>query len=639
MAFISGAELNPATSRNPEATAIPSGAPPTADAAVENNTKFVYKSLCDALNAYERQLVEIKRFEYANVYEIELSPELKKAKVALKGATDTNSTATQSGAVAAISPEKNSAAMDSKILSTQAGTQIIQFIEQTVRDSSYITDQQIENKDQTTPGSLPIPSIKSVIGNTTWFKILVRVVPISDNIDKGRNDYAYKITYIVVPFDINEMVSNSFPPAKFRGVHKVYNYWFTGLNTQVLRYEQTYNNLYTITAGYSNLATGIALLQSKDTPATAKIGNMATDLGPPKIQDGPPNESTKGAPNDANTPAATAADFLYSAPDQKTVTVKIVGDPAWLLQGEMLGVTAAKLTGQAFYPDGTICTETQEAVFAINFNSPADYNNGASGPASGTGLVDINAVETNGNSNNLSKAGTQASAAYKATDVVSTFSKGQFEQTLTGAILKNLNPVQINKFIPRDKPNTNTNANANANANANVTGSRTPSIYADDPENLPNVPGVKYNPVPASTTTSPNSATPVVNRGTQPAAPAKPATSEGVVVGTRVSNENRISFPTFTKNDPQSAEDYRVYVSKRARELQQKAETDLRTRFPDREYRDIINGATFQAKAWAEAEALQKFDVQIKAAGAYTEETTSTPITKPNPAQSAPKDQ
>ena len=599
-------------------------APPKISDAPTGNPKFDYKSLTDALNKQEEQWVKEGRFNKANVYEIVFAQGIGAAKVANKGPSDKSRTATQGGSVAAINSESNSVATGSKNISAPAGTQIVQFIEQVVRDSSYITDRVIASVDQTNPGGPLIPNTPISTEAMNWFKILVDATPIDNTVDIKRNNYAYKLTYIVTPFAINELVSDFFPPAKFRGVHKVYNYWFTGLNTQVLGYEQSYNSLYTTTAGPSNLADGIALLQSKNTKTANRIGNAPnpTLLEGEPVKDAIPSaETTKGAPNSANTPAAIAADFLYSAADQKKVDIKIVGDPAWLLQGEMLGVDANTLnySETGFYPDGTVCTETQQIVFAVNFNSPADYNNGKSGTSSGTGLVDINSAATDGNSNNLSKAPTQASAAYYATDVISTFSRGKFEQTLTGAILKNLNQLQISKFVART-PAANTTARTPA---ANTTGSRTPSVSSTDKTGIvAPLEGVKYGSVDPTSSNSPNSATPVIQRGTQPADPDRPTTSGGVVVGTRTETNSNTSIAVFSQNDPNGYEEYRGYVNEQTRKL-------------------IAEGVSPQwvARTKAEAMASTKFDAQLRAAGAKTGTTTSTPITNNNRQESAPRDQ
>ena len=112
-----------------------------------------------------------------------------------------------------------------------------------MRNSQYITNQATAAVDQVTGNPLPKASANST-QPTTWFKISVNAVPIGNKIDPIRNDYPYQITYIISPYAINEAQSQYFPDARFRGVQKVYDYWFTGNNTQVIGYEQSYNNQY-----------------------------------------------------------------------------------------------------------------------------------------------------------------------------------------------------------------------------------------------------------------------------------------------------------------------------------------------------------------------------------------------------------
>jgi hypothetical protein len=509
-------------------------APPKVSAAPSGNTKFAYNSLCDAMNSQEQQYVKEGKFQIANTYDIIFVPaSLAASSVTNKGPTDKTQTTMQQSntAVSAIQPSSNSVNTQAKNISATQGTQIIQFIEMTVRNSSYITDQQLASLDVLNPDAPIIPNTSNKgSGPTTWFKILSTATPIGNKVDTKRNDYAYNIKYYVTPFSINEMNSDYFPPAKFRGIHKVYNYWFTGLNTQVLHFEQNFNSVYTVVAGQSDLAAGIHLLQSPPTELSNKIGDP-NSLGPQIKTSNGPNQSTQQAKNDANTPAATAADFLYSAGDQNQIDIRIVGDPAWLLQGELLGITEESLSNaSAWWPDGTICTEKQEAVFAVNFNTPADYNAGESGPASGTGLMDINSYATQGNSNNLSKVSAQSSSAYKATKVISSFNRGKFEQTLTGTRIKNLNALEIDKFTAPPKSKT----------SASDTKSRMPMAFEEGPGGaafgnpLAARRGIKYGAIQDSVNVPPNSATPVLNLNTQPASNPTPPESEGVVLGSNI---------------------------------------------------------------------------------------------------------
>jgi hypothetical protein len=518
--------------------ATSTNAPPKADAAPGGTSKFAYNSLCDAMNSQEQQYVKDGKFEIANVYDIVFAPaSLASAKVTTKGPTDKTQTPMQqeNTAVAAISSDKNSVNTQAKNLSASQGTQIVQFIEKTIRNSSYITDQQLASPDPLNPIAALIPNTTTKgTGPTTWFKILVTATPIGNRVDTKRNDYAYNIKYFVTTYAINDMQSDYFPEARFRGAHKVYNYWFTGLNTQVLHFEQHFNTVYRVVAGAGSIAEGIKALQSPSNAQTDKVGDVYT-LGPPIKTPNPPNQTVQSATNDANTPAATAADFLYSANDQNQSTIKIVGDPAWLFQGELVGVTEESLTNATgWWPDGTICSEKQDAVFVINFNTPADYNNGENGPYSGTGLMDINLGGTKGNSDKLSKTATEASAAYKATAVVSTFSRGKFEQSLTGTRIKNLAKTDLNQYRPpvvTKKITPTTPATPTT-----ISTTRKPLAFEEGPNGaafgnpLASRRGQKYGATQV-TPAEKNSATSIINPSVAPTKAAGAPTSEGVPVG------------------------------------------------------------------------------------------------------------
>jgi hypothetical protein len=434
----------PATVRQPAGTPTSSNttaAPPKADASPKGGAAVSYVGLCDAMNSYEKSLVKAGVVEIANQYDIQFVPadKLASAKVAPKGPTEKASTSMTTAGTAAtkVDSSKTSVDMTSQRFTLVAGAQIIQFISMVLQNSTYITDQ-LKAVQNPTKADAPATPQSATTKTTDWFRISVSAVPIGTTKDKKRNDYPYKITYLVTTYAINQMQSQYFNDAKFRGIHKSYNYWFTGQNTQVLRYEQSYNSQFFYVMGSRSKLQG-----PQNSTQTDDIGAIIAN-GPGKPANVPSQTTTtlQGSTNDANTPAATAADYLYSMADQGTVKIQIVGDPAWLLQGEVKGITANSVNFNGFYPDGSVCYETQEVVFAINFNAPADYNNapGSGGPAGGTGLMD-----TISRSSPINSAGgsTQASAAYRATTIKSTFSKGSFTQELEGTALTNLNAKQI----------------------------------------------------------------------------------------------------------------------------------------------------------------------------------------------------
>jgi len=507
------ARNQPASQTVPTTTAPP----PNATAAPAGTTKYTYTGICDALNAYEKELVKTGKVKYANQYVIEFAPaSLASSGIMLPGTTDKKTGPMQQGGTAKdkVSPESNTYNNKGKNIAVSQGTQIIQFIEMTMRNSRYITDQLKSTVDQVSGNAIPTTSVTN--NNTTsWFKITVNAVPISPKIDTIRHDYAYRITYTISTYALNEAQSQYFPEAQFRGVQKLYNYWFTGQNTQVLGYEQSYNNQYYNTINKSSVSD---VQSATGNPLVNQVGYIGSALGPDRNIPSPRSgQSDQQAENGANNPASTLADYLYSFADQKEVTLQIVGDPAWLVQQESIGLTASGFEfGSGFYADGTVNPDIQQVVFAVNWNAPADYNNGKSGPYSGTGLMDINASETQNNSNNLSAAPTQSSAAYTATQVRSTFSKGKFTQELKGNALKNLKSTQLATVIGRP-----TDALA-------TPGIRTPNLASGDiglaDQMNPNLWGSVDDKNPVA---PPNSSTPAEAPPLQPMTPASAPTSNG----------------------------------------------------------------------------------------------------------------
>jgi hypothetical protein len=412
--------------------------PPNAAAAPKGNTKYTYLGLCAAMNQYEQELVQAGTVEIANQYEVVFAPaSLAASKIKIPGQTDKSKTPMQQDrtAKAVLDPKQNSMSTEGVNRSVAQGTQIMQFIEMVMRNSTYITDQQTAIIDPVSGQSKPSNS-SSKNDTTRWFSILVKATPIGTNIDKKRNDWAYKLTYTVTPYEINQSESQYFPASQFRGAHKVYNYWFTGENSQVLSYEQKFDQLYFI------VLNGETQSNVSNSPELAKQISWT----PTRVPTTASGQSDQGADKGANNPASTLADFLYSQADQGSIDLQIVGDPAWLQQSSFSPLDALNYTSKGFFPDGTINTTTQQAVFVVNWNLPADYNNSAGGPQNGSGLMDINAGATQGNNSNLQAAQTQQSAAYIVNKIKHTFSHGKFIQDISGTLLSNLQEGKLSAY-------------------------------------------------------------------------------------------------------------------------------------------------------------------------------------------------
>lgn len=401
------------TNRLLAANASAAPVPPKADAA--NTTKSTVRAgLMAALNEYQANLVKQKIIEVADNYEIEFVLEsMASAKVTNPGL---NLSATSMAKPGTAGDQKlgSKQSMDpnSRVQGATAGMQIVQFLDNLVRTSSYIKSQQILTikEDSGEPKTTGIN-----IQNTSWYKISFQATPIAW--DNKRNDYAYNIKYIISPYKISQLNSPYFKPPIYNGSHKQYTYWFSGQNDSVLNYEENLNAL------YYQILSGAQVSQTSNALELLKYQHQTAS-----------GQTDQGAQKKVNEPSANAADQLYSPSDLGECNLTIVGDPAWLQQGE---TWAGLAKGDSFYfkpflADGTINFDSQQILFEIGYNLPADYDlyTGLIQPAYGQ----INSVSQQDQV--LRRQGqTQTNKIYIATEVRSHFTKGKFTQDVKGSLL------------------------------------------------------------------------------------------------------------------------------------------------------------------------------------------------------------
>ena len=296
--------------------------------------------------------------------------------------------------------------------SITAGTQIVQVLSMLVQRSSYIRNQQLVVYDkngkpivQPNNGSPPV---------TQWFKIRCFVKPIK--YDAKKNDYAYNITYVIGPYQINDPKSEYFPRSRARSPHKRYRYWFTGENDQVLSFEQDFNYLYYIAMSAQN---PLQAVTSSGRELEKRYNQTRSD------------QPSQGDPATVNEPASNLASILYSPGDQGQIKIRVVGDPDWLQQNEVFynrdGDITSELAVQAFMPDGSINYDAQEPLFEVSFNTPADYD-------FTTGVLERPRSGAAGQSNSF--VGSRvADFRYRANKVTSNFSRGAFTQEIEGSLM------------------------------------------------------------------------------------------------------------------------------------------------------------------------------------------------------------
>ena len=400
-------------------------APPTAPKAPPKATSAPSKTaikqgLMEAMNQFQQQLVKDGVYEVADEYALEFAPgaEVIADATITKPGEKTNKSQTPVGPApsqqpSAASPDKQAMIAQARNQTIVAGMQLVQAIDIVVRNSNFITNQaQVVIREDNSKSS---PNPQSQKKGVNWYNITFRTEPIK--YDKKRNDFAYRITYIINVFPVQDFLSLYFPEPIFRGIHKSYPYWFTGINTSVLDYTASFNKLYnlTVTASTADFD-ALANIRKK---YTTNMRDMAFFQYQARS-----TESQQNAQGKTNELAANAAEYLYNPSDNGNGKIRILGDPAWIAQGSFTaGISAETFSYSPFLADGTINFDSNDVLFEILWQRPEDYD-------LGTGLAD----PYQRTSKLYGDRQPRQSVVYRATTVESEFRQGRFEQTLNGTL-------------------------------------------------------------------------------------------------------------------------------------------------------------------------------------------------------------
>jgi hypothetical protein len=408
------------TGEVPGVTVSAAPAPPKATGA-SNKSSSLISGLIAAVNQKQAELLGKGTIDKVDKYEIEFGPGAEKiadARVTKPGnkvAKDLTSGAVpvSKGNTGSASPDKQGMDVTSRNFAIPAGTQLLQAMDQIIRNSSYITDQALEIIDEGSNQPADNPKANKDSG-FQWYNILMQATPME--YDAKRNDFAFHVKYVIVPYQPQDFFSQYFPVPQYRGIHKRYPYWFTGENTQVLDYQASFNKLFTITV------TG----GPGTNPLQAFRENFSSSMRDyPFIQtQARSTESDQGADGRANEVAANAAEYLYNPSDNAQAKIKILGDPAWIQQGSASGLAGAtSFTSEPFNADGTINFDAQDVLFEVAWQRPEDYSQD-------TGLADPYArTQTS-----FQDRQPIQSVIYRARKCTSYFNQGRFEQELEGTL-------------------------------------------------------------------------------------------------------------------------------------------------------------------------------------------------------------
>ena len=212
--------------------------PPKADSAPTAKSS-IKTGLMGSMNDFQKKLSSGADavYTYPDTYKIVFAKgaeAIRDARLVLPGTEQEAKQVPMAGTddVKSKSPERVAKDISARNFSITAGMQIVQAIDLAIRNSTYILNQALTVK---TKEGVEEPNPNAQGKPVKWYNISFISKP--GKYDPLRNDYAFDVTFIISPYEIPNYNSKYFPVTKFRGVHKSYQYWFTGKNTAVLNYK------------------------------------------------------------------------------------------------------------------------------------------------------------------------------------------------------------------------------------------------------------------------------------------------------------------------------------------------------------------------------------------------------------------
>ena len=355
--------------------------------------------------------------EIAEKWSFAISPEISGAKLvgsrfdALNTPQKTSKVYKQASAGLA-----NKVNLDSKtnLFKINASTNVISLINYIVVASEYIDSNIVKDLDSIDP-KVPLEN-KEI----RWFKVVPQITEYL-GWDKKQARYKFHVTWTVIT---TGMYYSDFPWApqskpKGEGVHKMYDYIFSGLNTEVTDLQVFFDSAY-----YQAHTIGTGIKE-----ADKDKSNLA-----PKSKSLPQSKQGQGIINDETDTKKRGKDLMsnlmFDGADMIQLDMGILGDPAFLPVGDAFFQPQGNkdsVYNDAFLPDGTINYDLTPPYIQLNLKTPTDYDEIS-------GLIDFSREKNKYGSSEFS-------GVYKVISTTSTFVGGRFEQKLM-AVREKMQPIK-----------------------------------------------------------------------------------------------------------------------------------------------------------------------------------------------------
>ena len=295
-----------------------------------------------------------------------------------------------------------------KISITQ-GMSVLQAIEKIIKQSTYMTNalETLFVSEETPNADTGSPNIKEqkTPPRLRWYNVSPEIEVLG--FDTKINDFAYKITYVIQPYDTPAAVSPYGRAAKYYGPHKRYDYWYTGKNSEILSYEQQLDN------AFFNIT-----FNPNGDPAASGGNAKVAQLG---------NKPTTQDRTGRITPGAEAENTymtsLFDPGSYAQARIQILGDPDYLMRETAAGVN--EVYKQFYQSDNfTINPNGGQVFIEIAFNEGIDYDN------NGTLLINDSIFFWDYPDSVKSGPNALKGVSYQVRECESVFKGGKFTQTL-----------------------------------------------------------------------------------------------------------------------------------------------------------------------------------------------------------------
>jgi hypothetical protein len=296
-----------------------------------------------------------------------------------------------------------------KISITQ-GMSVLQAIEKIIKQSTYMTNalETLFISEETPNATTGSPNIKEQKDppRLRWYNVSPEIEVLG--FDTKINDFAYRITYVIQPYDTPAATSPYGRAAKYYGPHKRYDYWYTGKNSEILSYEQQLDN------AFFNIT-----FNPNGDPAASGGNAKVAQLG---------NKPTTQDRTGRITPGAEAENTymtsLFDPGSYAQARIQILGDPDYLMRETAAGVN--EVYKQFYQSDNfTINPNGGQVFIEIAFNEGIDYDNN-----NGTLLINDSIFFWDYPDSVKSGPNALKGVSYQVRECESVFKGGKFTQTL-----------------------------------------------------------------------------------------------------------------------------------------------------------------------------------------------------------------